>query len=430
MSPRRPQRARLPRALPRVLSVLGFVAQAALPLALLGQGRAPAAEPGSTLRISVLTFGQGDAVFERFGHNALRVQDSATGEDLAYNWGMFSFDEPQFLRRFLSGDNRYWVDAFPTPWLLEVYAAQDRQTDEQVLALTPAQRLRVAHAVRTNVLAANRYYRYDYFLDNCSTRLRDVLDAALDGSLKGRFTALRTERTFRSESVRLTQADAFAQAGIDIALGPRADEPISAWESMFIPMRLRDHLREVTVPAPDGGTRPLVQEERVLYAARRSAEMAERRGLALGAWGPVLGAWMLLLAPVAATGRRRTRIPAAMMAALWYGATGLLGAALLGMWLGSAHVFWYRNLNLLLLSPLGLVAAFPVARAILRARADRLSQCSVIALAGMSLGALVLAPLVAQRLAGPLLLFLPAHLGLAITYWRHTRAISSATVTA
>ncbi len=407
------------------LAVLTLALAAAASGALGAQSRSAVTEPGSSLRISVLTFGQGDAVFERFGHNALRVQDTATGEDLAYNWGMFSFDEPQFLQRFLSGDTRYWVEAFPTRWLLEIYAGQDRETYEQVLALTPSQRLQLANAVRENALGENRDYRYDYFLDNCSTRLRDVIDATLNGSLKARFSTLKTERTFRSESVRLTAPDGLAQAGIDVALGPRADQPITAWESMFIPMRLRDHLREVTVPAPEGGTRPLVQEEIHLHEAARAPELPARRGLSLGALGPVLGAWMLLLAPVAVSGRRRTRMPAAVMAALWYGVTGVLGVALLGMWLGSAHVFWYANLNLLLISPLGLVAAFPVARAIWRARPDRLAQVAVASLAGLALLAVVVAPFVDQHLAGPILLFLPAHLGLAVTYWRHTRAVAS-----
>lgn len=386
-----------------------------------------AQEPGSSLRISVLTFGPGDAVFERFGHNAIRVRDLATGEDLAYNWGMFSFDEPQFLRRFLTGDTHYWVEAFPTPWLLEIYAQQDRETHEQELALTPAQRVALAAAVRTNALLDNRYYRYDYFLDNCSTRIRDVIDRVLDGSLQRRFSTLRTDRTYRSESVRLTAPAALAQAGIDIALGPRADAPLTAWESMFIPMRLRDHLREVTVAAPGGGVEPLVREERLLYSARRAPELAERRGLALAAWGPVLGAWMLLLAPLGRIPRRRTRIPAAVMAAGWYAVTGVLGVALLGMWIGSAHLFWYRNLNLLLLSPVGLVAAFPVARAILRGRADRLTVIAVAALSGMALLALLVAPFVTQRLLGPALLVLPAHLGLAVTFWRHTHGATLVT---
>lgn len=381
----------------------------------------PAAQPGESLRISVLTFGQGDAVFERFGHNALRVHDTATGMDLAYNWGMFSFEQPNFLGRFLSGDTQYWVEAIPTPWLLQVYAQQDRHTVEQELALTPAQRAELAAFVAENAREENKYYRYDYFRDNCSTRLRDALNRALAGTLETRFTAVRTEWTYRSESVRLVAADGLTQAGMDIALGPRADVPLTAWEAMFIPMRLRDYLRDVTVPATAGGTVPLVAAERVLYTAKRSPELPERRGLTLGALGPVLGAWMLMLAPVGAAARRRTRIPAAVMAALFYGLSGLVGLIVLAMWIGSAHVFWYNNWNVLLLSPLGLAAMILAPRAILSGKVGRLTTVLVGGIVAGTVLVLLLSAFVQQQLTGPLLLVAPAQIGLAVALWRHTR---------
>lgn len=388
---------------------------------LLGAGTLQAQAPGETLRISVITWGPGDIVYERFGHNAIRVQDTAAGTDLAYNWGMFDFEQPGFLRRFLSGDTRYWVEAFPSEWLIRLYAAQDRESIEQELALTPAERAELARVVAEMALEENRYYRYEYFRDNCSTRIRDVLDRVLGGSLERRFTPLNTTWTYRSESVRLTGPTAFSQAGIDIALGPRADIPLTAWEAMFVPMRLRDFLRDVTVPAAGGGTQPLVRAERVLHTSSRIPEPAERRGLTLGAWGPVLGAWMLLLTPVSAAARRRTRIPAAIMAALFYGATGLMGLLMAGMWAGSAHVFWYGNWSLLLFSPLALVAAVPAARAVLRGAHTRTSRALVTAVAACAALAAVLAPFLSQRMGGPLLLALPAHIGLAIAVYRHTR---------
>jgi hypothetical protein len=385
------------------------------------QGAPPAPADGVALRISVLTIGPGDAVFERFGHNALRIVDPAQGSDLAYNWGMFSFDEPNFLGRFLSGDTRYWVEAFPSTWLIEAYKGQDREITEQVLALSPAQRARIAGIVRTNALPENRYYRYDYYLDNCSTRIRDAIDSVLDGSLRERFSVTTTAWTYRSESVRLTTPSAFAQSGIELALGQRADIPMTAWEAMFIPMRLRDFMRDVTVPGADGAPVPLVASEEVLYKATRTPEPAERRGLALGALGPILGAWMLILAPFAAARRQRTRVPAAVMAALWYGLTGLVGLLIVGMWIGSAHVFWYDNLNLLLVSPLGLVAAVPVTRSILRGVASKQARLATIAILAQVLLAVPLAWLGPQRLGGPLLLLLPAHLGMIIAFAVHTR---------
>ncbi|MEX2182723.1 MAG: DUF4105 domain-containing protein [Gemmatimonadaceae bacterium] len=389
--------------------------------------RAPGAPvPGATIRISVLTIGQGDLVFENFGHNALRVQDPSIGLDIAYNWGSFSFEQPRFIRRFLSGDTQYWVEGIATDRLVQAYVFRDREIHEQELNLTPAQRTELAALAAENALEANKYYRYDYFRDNCSTRLRDILDTVLGGSLERSFSPLRTSWTYRSEAVRLTAPSRFPQAGIDVALGQKADVQLTAWEAMFIPMRLRDYLRDVTVAGPDGRAEPLVLDERLLYRAQRAPELPERRGLALGAWGPVLGAWMLLLAPVSAASRRRSRIPAAVMAFVWYALVGVIGLLVLAMWVGSAHVFWYNNLNLLIVSPLGLVAAYPVARAVFRGSLDLVALGLLTALTAMAVIALVIAPFVSQRLGGPLLLFLPAQLGLAVAVWRHTRPVAAA----
>lgn len=394
-----------------------------LAAATLGAASSPAvaqAAPDS-LVISVLTWGQGDAIWERFGHNALRVRNLRSGSDLAYNWGMFDFNQPNFLGRFLSGDTQYWVEAIPTAWIVQTYIESDRETVEQVLALTPEQTATLAAFVANQALEANKYYRYDYFRDNCSTRLRDALDVALGGSLERRFTLLRTELSYRNESIRLTAPDGLAQAGMGIALGPKADAPLTAWEAMFIPMRLRDYLRQVTVPTADGGTQPLVAVERTLHRAARAPELAERRGLTLGAFGPVLGVWILLLAPLTAAGRRRTRLPAAVMAGLFYAIAGLVGVVVLGMWLFTAHVFWSNNLNVLLFSPLALAAAWILPRSLWRGERSTAARVMLALMAGGALAALLAAPFTTQTLGGPLMLALPAHLALAITWWRHTQ---------
>lgn len=379
------------------------------------------------LRVSVLTFGPGDLVFERFGHNALRIIDPSTGRDLAYNWGMFSFEQPNFLGRFLSGDTQYWVEAFPSQPLIDFYVSHDREAVEQVLDLTDAEKAELKAIVETNAREENKYYRYQYFLDNCSTRVRDALDRVMGGALRRRFTPITTAWTYRDESIRLTAPTYYSQLGIELALGPSADRPLTAWESMFVPMRLRDRLRDVTVPAADGGTRPLVAREIVLHTpTARAPEPPTRRGLTLGALGPVLGAWMLMLVPPTVAARRRRRIPAAVMAALFYGVTGLVGCALLGMWLFSAHTFWYWNLTLLLCSPIALAGAVLGTRAILRGERGVLATMVLAAIVVPAAAALLLAPFVTQRLAGPLMVLLPAHLGLALVIWRHTETPTDA----
>jgi hypothetical protein len=377
------------------------------------------------IRVTVLTFGPGDVVWERFGHNALRIVYPSAGIDIAYNWGMFDFNQPNFLGRFLSGDTKYWVEAFQSQPLIDFYISHDRSAVEQELNLTADQRLRLAAAVAESALEANRYYRYDYFRDNCSTRLRDAIDDVLGGALRRRFEPIRTEWTYRNESIRLTGPTYYSQLGIELALGPRADAPLSAWDAMFIPMHLRDLLREVTIPAPDGGTMPLVLEERVLHTpVVRPAEPETRRGLTLGALGPVLGIWTLMLIPLGADARRKRRIPAAAMTAVFYGLTGLIGTIILLMWVGSAHVFWYTNATLLLCSPLALVAAVVGTRAVWSGELSRLAMASVGVVAGSALLALLIAPFVTQRMSGPLMFLLPAHIGLAVAIWRHTRPVA------
>ena len=115
--------------------------RAALALVLLAQAapRVLAQEPASPLTVEVITWGQGEAVWERFGHNAIRIRDARTGSDLAYNWGMFDFNQPNFLGRFLTGDTKYWMEPTPTALMIQFYQGLGRPATIQRLTLAPAQ---------------------------------------------------------------------------------------------------------------------------------------------------------------------------------------------------------------------------------------------------------------------------------------------------
>ena len=206
------------------------------------------AEPGSTLRISVLTFGPGDAVWERFGHNAIRVLDTATGKDLAYNWGMFSFADEGFVTRFLMGRMNYWMAADGTARTLRLYQHRDRTVIEQQLDLTPAQRVELVGLLQWNAQDANKFYRYDYYVDNCSTRLRDALDQALGGALKRATAGVEAGTTFRNETRRLSAHDLPLYTGLMIGLGPFTDRPLSRWDEMFLPGKVMERLPKLPIP--------------------------------------------------------------------------------------------------------------------------------------------------------------------------------------
>ena len=183
------------------------------------------AEPGSLLRIWLVTAGPGDAVWERYGHNAIRVLDTATGRDVAYNWGIFDFEQVDFIPRFLRGRMLYMMAPFQSQSMLAAYARVDREVVVQELDLTPAQKLELRDLAERNALPENRDYAYQYFLDNCSTRVRDLLDLVLGGSLRAEFESSPGGVSFRDHIRRLTQDDPLIFTGMDLLLGAPGDRP-------------------------------------------------------------------------------------------------------------------------------------------------------------------------------------------------------------
>jgi hypothetical protein len=332
------------------------------------------APAGSDLTVTLLTIGQSDVVWERFGHNAIWIRDPSRGLDLTYNWGTFDFDQPHFLWRFLTGDTRYWLAVTDAQADIARYVQENRSVWAQELTLTPAQRLAILRFVEWNARPENRYYRYDYYRDNCSTRARDLIDQATGGALRRATVVRATGTTYRWHTRRLTAGDPFVYTGIQLALGRPADRAISAWEESFLPVRLMQHVRDVRVPAPDGGTLPLVKSERQLFAAHRPPEAVAppSYGLRYLASGLALSGMLLLLARGAAEDRRGAATSFGVLAGLWTLLSGLLGTVVLLAGTVMRHVFMGRNLNPAAYSPLALILlALIVAAAGARSRAAR-----------------------------------------------------------
>ncbi len=128
--------------------------------------------------------GPGRSVYERYGHNAIWIRDLDTGTDLVYNYGTFDFTTPGFVTNFIKGRPRYWLGVSDLGETLRQYTHAERDVVAQELNLSPAQRSELATYLAYNALPENRVYTYDYFLDNCSTRVRDALDRVLQGALR------------------------------------------------------------------------------------------------------------------------------------------------------------------------------------------------------------------------------------------------------
>jgi hypothetical protein len=317
---------------------------------------ATSAEPGSNLTVYLLTFGWGDVSWERFGHNAIWIKDRTRGTDITYNWGMFDFNQPRFVWRFVTGDTRYWMEAFDLNIMLDAYKRENRSILAQELNLTPAQRLSLQQFVQWNALPENKFYRYDYYRDNCSTRLRDAIDHALGGQLQTGTVTRMTSGTYRWHTQRLMSGDLPLYTGVTIALGHPADKPISIWQEMFLPVRMANDIRSVKIADSLGTQIPLVRSEMALFTAGRPPEPADAPfyfPLFIGI-GIVVAAALIVLVRSAESGSRVAMFVATALSTLWSLIAGVAGLALVFAWLFTKHYFMSRNTNLMHLDPLSI----------------------------------------------------------------------------
>ncbi|MGJ4803846.1 DUF4105 domain-containing protein [Luteimonas sp. SDU82] len=357
-------------------------------------------------RIGVATMQPGEIFFERFGHNAIVVDEAGGAEPVSYNFGYFDLEEPDFLARFVRGDMRYRLVALPLSQDLTYYREVGRGVSVQWLDLDPAQARALAAALADNALPENAVYRYDYFTDNCSTRVRDALDRALDGALQRQLASRSRGNTYRGDAVRLASPAPWMWLGFDLGLGPSADRPNSLWQDAFVPMRLADALSGIRLA--DG--RALVSSTEQLLPHRLAPEPPE----APRAWWPWLLAGLALGAGILALGRRRPAMLAAAALAFWTLA-GILGLLMAFLWGFTEHRFAWSNHNLLLFPPLALLllgGGWRIARgrdggAMFRSVAWALALCAVAALF------LHLLPVLPQRNAPWIALVVPVHIALA-----------------
>src|SRR5690606_8470968 len=361
-------------------------------------------------RIGVATMQPGEIFFERFGHNAIVVDDPAAGGALSYNFGFFDPSEPGFHARFVRGEMRYRLAVLPFEDDLAYYASVGRGVSVQWLDLEPAEAGTLAARLAENALPGNAAYDYDYFRDNCSTRVRDALDEAVGGLLGAHMHGRSRGTTYRSEAVPVARPDPLMALGFVIGLGPAADRPNSLWADAFVPMRLAATLRDIR--RPDG--RPLVAAEEDLLPHRIAPEPEPRRV----AWWPWLLAG-LALAALAWSGRRRPRAVAAAAVVAW-GVSAVAAGLMVFIWLGTEHVFGWANHNLPLLNPLCLLL-LPGAVRIARGGGAGPAFRGLLALFA---ACLVLAPFLQwlpawpQRNAHWIALLVPLNAALAAVLWR------------
>ena len=375
----------------------------------------------ASLSFHLLTAEPGDALWELFGHNALLVRDSATGREAAFNFGLFDFADPGFAARFVRGEMTYWADTVPAAAMLERYRRQNRRVWAQELDLEPTQKAALLAALERAVHPDHRYYRYDYFRENCSTKLRDVLDAALGGRIRAATDAEPGGGTWRTHTRRLTSRNAVGYLGIQLMAGPRSDRATTAWQDMWVPMKLRDTLAGLQVTRADGSAAPLVRAEELLVDGDRAPEPADAPGLALLFFlsGVAGGLLLVILAYWNAGGGRLGTFAFAGAGALWGLLCGTVSLALAAMhW--TDHEFLYMNSNLLVFSPFGLALAVLIPVVARRPAAGPKASWAAVAAAALALAALPLQaiPGLGQHNLEWIAFATPVHLG---AWWSMAR---------
>lgn len=367
--------------------------------------------PGSNLQVSLITYGPGETYWERFGHDAIELRDTVSGEAVTFNYGVFDFDESGFLLHFAAGRMHYMMDAAPSDVDQQYYVQVGRSVTRQQLAFTPAQAADLRDFLLWNLRPENVRYPYDYYANNCATRVRDALDQALGGVVKQQLQALPASMTFRQQTARLMSQQAWLMLILDLGLGPYADQPLTAWQESFLPMVLQTDMAKVKIADGQGGSRPLVQVEQVLSPNHLVPPPTSAPDLRLPlALAGVAFAALLLIA------RRYAPTVYALLGSLYLVLAGFVGVALLVLWTLTTHHSAWANANLLLFNPLALLLVPALWRSRRGVAPSRLVDGLIVVqlLAVLAALALHLLPGVVQQNQPWLLFALPCWLALAL----------------
>lgn len=361
----------------------------------------PTIEPQGT-EAWLVTFGPGQAYWERFGHNAIWLREPATGLDHTFNFGFFDFEQEDFFLRFLRGKMMYFSVAQPAARDFDFYQQQNRSVRLQKLNLSSAQFHRLRDYLLTEIKPENRNYHYDYYLNNCSTRIRDALDLALGGELADATKAAPSELNFRDQTRRLTQSQYWYYLGLEMGLGYPVDRPISRWEDMFIPMVVADEVSKL-----DRSTgASIVSEDLQLYAST----LPQAPSIPTGVWLRYLISGFLLAGFYWLAIRFMPRRWASRLSTSWALLLGCCGLVLGFLWLFTDHSVTVKNANVLLLNPLLLLALLPSMR----------HFCAGLLIAGVAISAILLLFPQHQYNVDVLALLAPLSLSVAI-YWLRAR---------
>ncbi|MEE9439110.1 MAG: DUF4105 domain-containing protein [Saprospiraceae bacterium] len=299
-------------------------------------------------QISILTCGSGDELYSTFGHVAIRIYNKDNDIDQVYNYGMFDFKTPNFYIKFMRGLLPYSIGSSSYSRFLQGYHHEKRSVIEQVLNLDVREKKHIIEYLKNNMKKENRKYKYDFFLDNCSTRLLDLFNN-LPGDLS--FSSKLKPLTFRDLLKENLHSLRWEDFGIDLVIGARSDRLTTRRHQMFLPSYLKENIEAATFETSDN-SRLFAQPSNIVLDFE---ELAKNRNTSSPNIPLYVMIGLLLLTII--VNIKNSKFQKFYNKSLLFIA-GILGLFLLFMWFGTAHDATKDNWNVLWLCPLWLVLPF------------------------------------------------------------------------
>ena len=291
--------------------------------------------------ISIITCAPGQAeVFLAFGHSAIRVYDPEYGIDYVYNYGVFDFNQPNFYLNYTKGNLLFKLGVYLYPDFLNAYLEDGRWVHEQVLDLSQSQMQAIFKYLEWNALPENQTYRYDYFYNNCSSKVRDVFAEVLNDSIKFDGSYITTNYTIRQLTDLYLTRQPWGDLGIDICLGLPMDKKATPYEYMFLPDYLESGFDHATIRKKEMWV-PIVKTKKPFYPLRPETVSKSP----IHPW-VAFGGFLALTIILSVYDLRRKKN------SKWYdiflfGVTGLIGSLLVLLWTATDHQAAAYNFNLL-----------------------------------------------------------------------------------
>ena len=294
--------------------------------------------------VSVLTIGPGESLNDAFGHNAFRIQDKNRGIDIVYGYGEYDFDAPNFYLKFARGKLHYLISRHNFSQFYNAYSYYDRTIQEQVLNLSLDEKQKLFDYLENNYEPENRRYLYDFFYDNCATKIRDVSQTITNSPIDFKIPEDFQQKTFRELIHEHVNRNSWGSLGIDIALGSVIDRDASANEYMFLPKYIHSFF-----DVAKNGNQKFVKRSSTLY--EKKEESASSNFL----FSPlmVLGLIAVLILYITYRDHKNDR-RSKWLDVVIFCITGLIGVLLLLLWFATDHTATAHNYNLLWAVPINI----------------------------------------------------------------------------